>query len=86
MGGIDDAIKEMQLGDLEGATKMSPIDYAKLRGIYPQKVYGALRNHKLKDTKCDCGRRVIVVEEADEYFKLGKWKRAGEAVPEEEEA
>jgi hypothetical protein len=85
MGGIDDAIKAMQ-DDVEGATKLPPIQYAKLRGIYPQKVYGALRNGKLVWDTCDCGRRVVVVEEADEYFKLGKWQRAGEEVSETEEA
>lgn len=71
MGGIDDAIKEMQLGDLEGATKMSPIDYAKSRGMYPQKVYAAMRNGKLQAYKCDCGRRVVDVMEADKYFGKG---------------
>lgn len=75
MGGIDDAIREMEKDDLEGATKLPPIQYAKLRSIYPQKVYTALRNRKLEWSKCECGRRVIVVEEADALFKLGKQNR-----------
>ena len=85
MGGIDDAIKNMELDDLEGATKLPPIQYAKLRGIYPQKVYGALRNHKLQWSTCECGRKVVVVEEADEYFKLGRYRGEDpEAVSESE--
>lgn len=82
---IDGLLREMERDDLEGATKLPPIQYAKLRGIYPQKVYKAIRDKKLEPTKCDCGRKVVVVEEADEFFKLGKWKRADAAVPEEEE-
>jgi hypothetical protein len=86
-GGIDDILKEMERDDLEGATKLPPIQYAKLRGIYPQKVYTALRNNKLEWSRCECGRRVVVVEEADEYFKLGKWRPGTEqAVSEAEEA
>lgn len=65
MGGIDDAIKAMQ-DDVEGATKLPPIQYAKLRGIYPQKVYAALRSTKLEWDRCNCGRRVVDVEAADE--------------------
>jgi hypothetical protein len=83
-GGIDDAIRAME-EDTEGATKLPPIQYAKLRGIYPQKVYAALRNRKLAWGWCDCGRKVVVIEEADEYFKLGKWKRAEQAEETEEE-
>ncbi len=85
MGGIDDAIQEMA-DDYEGATKLPPIQYAKMRGMYPQKVYAAVRNGKLKTHWCDCGRKVVIIEEADEYFKLGKWQRADEALQETEEA
>lgn len=68
MGGIDDVIEEMKRDELEGATKLPPIQYAHLRDIYPQKVYGALRNGKLERTTCECGRKVVIVKEADEYF------------------
>jgi len=70
---IDAFIEEMKLADLEGATKMAPIPYAKSRGIYPQKVYGAIRHHKIEAEHCACGRTVIDVERADEYFKLGRY-------------
>lgn len=82
---IDGLLREMERDDLEGATKLPPIQYAKLRGIRPQKVYAAIRNGKLEPTKCECGRKVVVVEEADEHFRLGKWERTDQAVPEEEE-
>jgi hypothetical protein len=47
---------------------MSPRDYAKLRGIYPQRVYYSIRHGQLADRVCDCGRRVIRVTEADELY------------------
>lgn len=85
-GGIEEAIAEMLRDDLEGATKLPPIQYAKLRKIYPQKVYAAIRSGRLKPTRCECGRKVVVVEEADEHFKLGKYapgvQGSGEEVPE----
>lgn len=84
-GGIDDAIKAME-EDVEGATMLPPIQYAKLRGIYPQKVYAALRSRRLPWAQCECGRKCVVIEVADEHFKLGKWQRTGEAVQEKEEA
>lgn len=72
MSDIDKAIEEMILGDLEGASKMAPIPYAKSKGIYPQKVYAAIRSGRLVSEHCACGRTVIDVEKADEYFKLGR--------------
>jgi hypothetical protein len=85
--GIDDFIKQAEADELEDATKLPPIQYAKLRGIYPQKVYAAIRSGKLQQKPCDCGRKIVVVEEADEYFKLGAWaQRANVTSTEEEEA
>jgi hypothetical protein len=80
-GGIDDILKEMEKDDLEGATKLPPIQYGKLRGIYPQKVYAALRAGRLKWDRCECGRRVVNVEEADKLFKLGAYRadKSGQA-------
>jgi hypothetical protein len=81
---IDELIERMKLGDLEGASKMAPIPYAKSRGIYPQKVYAAIRKGKVAAQHCDCGRTVIVVEEADEYFKLGRFQHTDLSEAEEE--
>jgi hypothetical protein len=85
--GIDDFIAQAEADELADAIKLPPIQYAKLRGIYPQKVYSAIRAGKLEQRNCDCGRKIVVVEEADEYFKLGAWKqRANVSSTEEEEA
>jgi hypothetical protein len=73
MGSIDDFIRQAEEDELKDATKLPPIQYAKLRGIYPQKVYAAIRSRKLEQRNCDCGRKIVVVKEADEYFKLGAY-------------
>lgn len=82
-GNLDDLIAQMKLDDLEGATKLPPIQYAKLRGMYPQKVYTAIRNHRLEATTCECGRKVIVVADADRLFGI---QGAEQAVQKAEEA
>jgi len=88
--GIDEVIAEMEADELSDAKKLSPRDYAKLRSMYPQKVYAALRNKRLAWGWCDCGRKVIVVDEADKFFKVGTYaagrQGADEAVQEEKEA
>jgi hypothetical protein len=52
-------------------TLASPVDYAKTHGIRPQMVYYYIRTGKLKTRTCECGRRVIVIAEADQIFKKG---------------
>lgn len=79
MSTIDDVIRQMQIDEAEGATKLSPIEYARLRGIAPQKVYRALRLGKLVWDRCECGRRVVVVSDVDEYFGLGGTSDSTEA-------
>jgi hypothetical protein len=78
---IDEAIEQMELEDLEGATVMPPIDYAKLRGLRPQKVYKAIRDGRLENRRCECGRKVVDVDTADKLFSAGAYK----AVPQTEE-
>lgn len=85
-GNLDDLIEQMKKDDLEGATKLPPIQYAKLRGIYPQKVYAALRSRRLEWSTCECGRKVVVVDDADKFFRLGQWNRTHEDIQAEEEA
>jgi hypothetical protein len=76
MGGIDDLFRQMQEDDLadkvELTTHATPIEYARARGMAPQKVYYALRNHrdKLNTEQCKCGRRVLSISRADEYFGI----------------
>lgn len=72
--GIDDLFRQMEADELsdkiELTTHATPIEYAKSRSMAPQKVYYALRNHgdKLKTEHCKCGRRVLDIELADDYF------------------
>lgn len=74
--GIDDLwqqIQEDELADkIELTTHATPIEYARSRGMAPQKVYYALRNHKDKITteQCKCGRRVLDITLADVYFGI----------------
>jgi hypothetical protein len=71
---MDDLFKQMEEDEkvdrVNTQTKATPIDYARARGIRPQKVYAALRNGKLVWDSCECGRRVIVIAEADDLFNL----------------
>jgi hypothetical protein len=72
--GIDDLLKQIQEDELtdkvELTTHATPIEYARARGIAPQRVYYALRNHgdELKTEQCKCGRRVLDITQADIYF------------------
>lgn len=76
MRGIDDLWKQIQEDELadkiEITTHATPIEYARSRGMAPQKVYYALRNHKdkLNTEQCKCGRRVLDIELADIYFGI----------------
>lgn len=69
----DELLAQMQREDLEGATKLTPVDYGKLRGIAPQLVYYHIRAKHITTERCNCGRKVIDVDEADEHFKKGKY-------------
>jgi hypothetical protein len=83
---IDELFEEMERDELEDATTLTPREYAKLRGIYPQRVYTAMRTGKLTWERCSCNRRVVVVEEADRLFNKGKHgERRSQDLPEEEE-
>ncbi len=74
--GIDDLLKQMMEDEredrLELQTLARPIEYARSRGFAPQKVYAALRNHKLDYALCNCGHRCVVIAEADELFGVKK--------------
>jgi len=85
---IDDLMRQIELDDLEDEAtevkKLTPIDYAKLRGMRPQQVYYNLKKHKdlLQSERCSCGRRVIDVEQADLYFGF---KRAEDDTEEQDD-
>jgi hypothetical protein len=53
----------------EDQTKMAVTDYARKRKMQPQLVYYYIRTGKLADEVCICGRKVIDIKAADEFFK-----------------
>ena len=75
---IDEVMKRMELDETEDAPLMTPINYAKVRPIEPQSVYYALRTGKLKTERCNCGRKCINKDAADDYYRK---KRGPEAWP-----
>lgn len=84
--GIDDLFRQIQEDELadkiELTTHATPIEYARSRGMVPQKVYYALRNHRDKITteQCNCGRRVLDITLADNYFGFGDASTENEMV------
>lgn len=76
----DDLMRQMEADALHDATKMTPIEYGRLRGIKPQLIYYHLRTHS-DPTKekhialefCLCGRPVLDKKKADEYFGKGEF-------------
>lgn len=79
---LDDFIRQVEEDELQDALELArespelvvltPINYAKARGIRPQKVYGAIRNRKLSKEYCPCGRLIVNVSAADELFGFTK--------------
>ena len=67
----DELFAEMDKHEFEGATKISPRDYGKMRGISPQLVYYHIRQGHLTKEMCNCGRSVIDIDLADKYFGKG---------------
>jgi hypothetical protein len=68
----DEILAAMERDEAEGAAKLSPREYALLRGMKPQLVYYYIRKRKLTLEQCICGRNVIDVALADQFFKLSK--------------
>lgn len=69
----DDLMRQMELDELQDATKLSPRDYGKMRGIQPQLVYYHIREGHIKKEHCLCGRSVVDIDAADMYFKKGPY-------------
>lgn len=77
---FDDLERQMQKDELEDASKLTPIEYGRLRGIKPQLIYYHLRTHNnpeegkyIQLERCLCGKKVIDVKRADEYFEQGEF-------------
>ena len=77
-GNTDDLIRQMAADEHEGATKLKPIKYGRLRGIQPQLVYYHIRKGHIKEEQCLCGDTVIDVDLADQFFHKGKYTHEGD--------
>ena len=73
----DELVAAMERDEADGAVKLSPREYAKMRGKKPQLVYYYIRKNKIQLEQCICGRNVIDVAEADSFFS-GESGGAGE--------
>lgn len=73
---IDDFIRQVEEDELQDALELSEFmsigDFARARGIRPQLVHYYLRNNRLRRYKCCCGRPVLKVKEANQFFDGGK--------------
>jgi hypothetical protein len=69
----DELFEAMQRDEQADARLMPPVAYGKLRGISPQLVYYHIRAKHLETEYCDCGRKCIEREAADDFFRsIGK--------------
>lgn len=76
---LDELESQIREDELADAVWMRPVKYARWRGIYPQQVYGWIRQGQIEWKWCDCGNKVISVEAAD-----SKLRAAGKLSPKEE--
>ena len=67
---LSDQVEAVISGEVDGElTKMTPRDFARTRkGLQPQLVYYYIRTGKIKQEKCVCGRWVIDIRAATEFF------------------
>lgn len=64
----DELIESMKRDEFDGATKLTPREYGRFRGIQPQLIYYHIREGHIQKEQCVCGRSVIDIELADKYF------------------
>lgn len=66
---LKDQIDATLAGETKGEqTKMTVIDYARAKGMAPQRVYYYIRTGRIKQEKCICGRWVLDIRSAEEFF------------------
>lgn len=56
--------------------KLTPREYAKLRGMAPQMVYYYIRNKVVETEHCVCGRIVVDVKAANQAIQAKKEARS----------
>lgn len=74
---MDDELEaQLELDDIAEQArevgKLTPREYAKMKGVAPQLVYYYIRTNKIELEYCICGRRVIDVKLADAVFDARK--------------
>jgi hypothetical protein len=65
----DQLIADMIAFDQEGQKYMSPAAYAKIRPVHAPQLYGWAKRDVIVLETCQCGRRVLNVEEVDEVLR-----------------
>lgn len=70
---FDELMQQMAQDELHDASKLAPIEYGRLRGISPQLVYYHIRQSHIEVERCLCGKKVVDVKKADEYFHKGEF-------------
>jgi hypothetical protein len=69
----EEDLERLELEDqAETVGKLTPREYARLRGLTPQIIYYYIRNNVLKLEMCVCGRKVIDVADTDEILTRRK--------------
>lgn len=72
---LADELADAHEAALDGTVKMSVREYAKFKKMQPQLIYYYLRTGKIKEEACICGRKVIDVASADEFFAKAEAKK-----------
>jgi hypothetical protein len=72
----DELIKLMAADEAGDAPLITPVNYAKIRPIASQLVYYAIRTHKLQTAICNCGRKCINKQDADDYYRKVRGREA----------
>jgi hypothetical protein len=75
-GNTDDLIRQIEQDELDDASKLSVREYALARGMQPQLVHYYIGRGRLKVERCICGRKVLDVKTADEFFATKKDQRS----------
>jgi hypothetical protein len=70
---IDETIRQMRADEVEDQPFATPVQYSKIRPVQSPQVYGYIRRGRLPTYTCQCGRKVIRIDEADDLLReLGK--------------
>lgn len=77
---LDELQAQIEADELSDAEYLTPVQYGRLKGIAPQRVFYFIKVGKLDATKCLCGRRVVRISEADEVFRTSALRNSRDMV------